>query len=353
MRIVTYGSEHFAALARAAATAPTGRSLAHQPFVDWYYTTRDWCRLHLALAGDGAIAAAIGVEHVPFEYRGRPLSIGFASNFVAFQPGAGGYLFLHWVRSSDVACIYGGSSDTHRIIQSQKWMYYPGVKTYRVNARYKAAGRDAPWRRAAKSILRAIVPSVDVGARAAAMRARYERENLAVREESAIAADMVPAPGSFPFRLAAGVEYLSWRYATDLSFVRYRVFRLVRGTATCGYVVVNARHDRLLVAQADADDPTSLAVGILLAIAEVAREARRAPEVVLVSSNHVMQEIFRAAGLEPDPNERPFALGAKRHPLPESTDTSEWLVNLDWTDNGLRSPFLDEQPALAARAAQA
>ncbi|TMA73376.1 MAG: hypothetical protein E6J72_19695 [Deltaproteobacteria bacterium] len=55
----------------------TGRSLGHQPFVDYYYTTRDWCRFYLALGADDEIAAAIGV----------------ASNFVAFQPGAGGYLF--------------------------------------------------------------------------------------------------------------------------------------------------------------------------------------------------------------------------------------------------------------------
>jgi len=74
-----------------------------------------------------------------------------------------------------VACIYGGSPDTHRIIQSQKWIYYPGVQVHRVNARYKAAGRDAPWR----------------------------RENLTVREESRITGDMVPPPGAFTFRLAA------------------------------------------------------------------------------------------------------------------------------------------------------
>ncbi len=64
-----------------------------------------------------------------------------------------------------------------------------------------------------------------------------------------------------------------------------------------------------------------------------------------------MQGIFRAAGFEPNATERPFALGAKRHPLPDTGDTSGWLVNLDWTDNGLRSPFLDEQPVHAAAAA--
>jgi hypothetical protein len=353
MRIVTYGPEHFPALARVAATARTGRSLGHQPFVDYYYTTRDWCRLYLALGADGEIVAAIGVEHIPFEHLGQPLSIGFASNFVTFQPGAGGYLFLHWVRSTDVTCIYGGSPDTHRIIQSQKWTYYPGVKTYRVNARYKAAGRDAPWRRAAKSILRALAPSIDLHARVAAVRAQYARENLAIREESTITEDMVPSARCFSFRLAADAEYLRWRYATDLSFVRYRVFRLLCGTATSGYVVINAQHDRLMVAQADADDPISLAVGILLALGEVARDRRRPPEVVLASPNHVMQEVFRAVGFEADPNERPFALGAKRHPLRDATDTSTWLVNLDWTDNGLRSPFLDELPAPAADAARA
>src|SRR6185369_6459530 len=79
MRIVSYGPEYFPALARAAATARTGRSLGHQPFVDYYYASRDWCRLHLALAADGDIVAAIGVEHVPFEYLRQPLSIGFAS----------------------------------------------------------------------------------------------------------------------------------------------------------------------------------------------------------------------------------------------------------------------------------
>ena len=68
---------------------------------------------------------------------------------------------------------------------------------------------------------------------------------------------------------------------------------------------------------------------------------------------HPKGENILDVGFEADPNERPFALGAKRHPLPDATDTSTWLVNLDWTDNGLRSPFLDELPAPAADAARA
>ena len=339
MQIVAYEPSLFSALAAAARGAAAGHSLGHRSFVDHYYTTVPWCRLYLALGDDGAVAGAIGVEQLRFEYEGRPLTIGCASNFVAFQPGAGGVLFLRWIRSSEMACIYGGSRDTHRILAHQGWTYFPGVHVYSLNGRYTDRPAEPRWRGVAKSFLRAVTPRVDVGERLRGAVARGVVPAVNVAEVGGFDADMLPRAGGFTFRLAPGTEYLGWRYSPALPFVRYRLFRLPRG-----YVVLNERPGRIVVAQADATDPDSLVGGVLAAVAQVAGEGSR-PEVLLTSCHARMRRLYEQFGFRPAHVERPFALGSARGPVPLAPDTSSWLVNFDWTDNGLRPPFLDETVA--------
>jgi len=344
MRIVAYEPALFPALAAAARDAAAGHSLSHRPFVDHYYTTAPWCRLYLALADDGAVAGAIGVEQLRFEYKGRPLTIGCASNFVAFRRGAGGVLFLRWVRSSEVACIYGGSPDTHRILEHQRWTYFPGVRIYRLNGRYASRHAEPLWRGVAKSLLRAATPPVDVGRRLRHAIGRGALPAVGAEEVGGFSEDMLPRAGGFTLRLAPGVAYLDWRYSRALSFVRYRLFRLVRG-GPCGYVVLNEHPGSLVVAQADGPDPDTLAAGVLAAVAEVAGEGSRQPEVVLASCHAQMRRIYEGFGFRPARVKRPFALGSAHGPVRLGRDTSSWLVNFDWTDNGLRPPFLDQEAA--------
>ena len=65
--------------------------------------------------------------------------------------------------------------------------------------------------------------------------------------------------------------------------------------------------------------------------------------MTLACAHPAMQAVFRRAGLRPDREARPFALGRGREPMTIAADTRAWLVNLDWIDNGLRAPFLDER----------
>jgi len=336
VKIVPYTPDRFSLVAGVAATAPGARSLGHRPFVDYYYATRDWCRLYLAIDRDERVAAVMGLEQLRFEYRGRPMVLGCASNFVALRAGAGGPLFLHWVRSSEYACVFGGSPDTHRIVQSQRWTYFHGIRVLRLNRPLLARPGEAPWRAAAKTLLRAVRPGVDIARRAAGAPGE-----VTVVEEAAIGPDMVPASTGFAFRLAPTVEYLNWRYDPALSFVRYRLYRIVRD-GTRGYVIVNERPDRIMVAQADADDPGTLAAGILAAVGCVAASGRRRREVVLSCAHPRMTATFRDVGFRADSEERPLAIGSVRRPVDLAPDTSAWLINLDWIDNGLRAPFLDQ-----------
>ena len=344
MRIVPYTPEHFAELRAAAQRSGAARSLQHRPFVDYYYATRDSCRLWLAVDGDGDIAAAMGLEQLPFCYEQRELRVGCASNFVAFRPGAGGCLFMHWIKTSDFACVYGGSADTHRIVRNQKWTYFGGVQTLFLNRRYPTRVGEAFWRRTAKSVLRAVAPTIDPRGWPAQL-ARGSGPRLRAHEEHAVTDDMLPTAAPFVFRMCPDTEYLNWRYHTDLRFVRYRLFRILADDATAGYVVLNERPGRVIVAHCDGNDPMLVARGILLAVAAVSREHQAAPEVVLTSAHTQMQRVFREFGFRAAGAERPFALGSRRHAIDLAPDTSRWLINFDWIDNGLRVPFADQHPS--------
>ena len=164
MRVVRYVPELFPSL-RALTTPRSG--LSHQPFVDHYYCSRPACQLHLLFDKDGTTIGSIGIERMPFEYRGQRQEIAFASNLIALAPGAGGVLYLTWVKSSPVSMVFGGSPDTHRILRAQKWTYYPGVLTWRANRRYSPHSDESFARRLAQRVLRATGRKIDVKGRGA------------------------------------------------------------------------------------------------------------------------------------------------------------------------------------------
>jgi len=335
VRLVTYTPEHFPLVARLAASARGARSLGHRPFVDHYYASRDWCRLLLAFDRRGEVSGAIGIEEIPFEHAGRPLTLACGSNLVAVQPGTGGLLFWHWVRSHDLTCVFGGGAETHRLTERQRWTYFHGIRTLRLNRPYVVRAGDAWWRAAAKRVAAAL-PGVDVARRARAVAGAVE-----AIEEPEATEDMLPATTPFTFRMRPTVAYLNWRYGTGLSFVRYRCFRL-RTERTRGYVIVNDKPDAILVAQADADDPALLAAGILAAVGRVAAEGGARREVLLTCAHAEMLAALRAFGFRPDPGERRLAIGSARGTVDLPADTSRWLINFDWIDNGLRAPFRDQ-----------
>ena len=85
MRIVEYTPDRFESLRRAAEQMSPTISLRHRPFVDYYYTTRDWCKLYLFLSDDESVAATLGWERMRFEYEGRELILSIGSSFWSLQ----------------------------------------------------------------------------------------------------------------------------------------------------------------------------------------------------------------------------------------------------------------------------
>ena len=340
-RLVEYAPEHFNLLSRAAAKTAMSASLTHRPFVDYYYTTSQWCRLYLFLGDDGEVAGTLGADRMRFEYLAEPLTLSFGSNFFAFQQGAGGLLFMRWMMTDRYCAAFGGSPDTHVIIRNQGWTYYGGVKIFFLNRSYKTLGGDPLWRAGLKWGARALARPKSLKECAERMPADV-RARLCVREETACSEEMLPRRSPFSLRFAPTTAYLNWRYSTGLSFVRYRVFRIMAGGESVGYVIINESPDRLIVAQCDAGDAATLACGVMLALVEVSQDDTQPREVLLTSSHPAMQRIYSDCGFRAE-RERPFAIGSRRGGAPIAPDTSEWLINYDWTDNGLRPPFMDQR----------
>ena len=133
MRLVEYTPDRFESLRRAAEQMSPTISLRHRPFVDYYYTTRDWCKLYLFLSDDESVAATIGWERMRFEYEGRELILGFGSSFWSLRKGAGGILFMRWLKDCPIGLTFGGTASTHHILKNQKWTYFEGVRDFHLN----------------------------------------------------------------------------------------------------------------------------------------------------------------------------------------------------------------------------
>ncbi len=340
MRIEPYRPTHYDQLARAARAFDQSNSLSHRPFVDHYFTGQEWCRLYLAQDSEGAVLATQGLEHMPFVIDGRPVQVTFTSNFHSLRPGAGAVLFLKLVESCPLALVLGGTEDTHRILRRRAWSYFTGVRLYVLNRQYEVHDSDPRWRRLAKNMMdravRVMLPSF-------ASRVPSDiRARLTVREEADYREDMLPEQSPFPVRFAPPVEYLRWRYGIGLSFVRYRVFTILDRGRQIGFVVLNDHPDRLIVAHSDGEHASLLAYGTVLAVMEASAHDRRPRSAALLSSHPTMQRIFEQLGFRALGQPRQLALGGRGEALPQGPDASGWLVNLDWGDNGLRAPFLDQ-----------
>ena len=227
MPLVAYShAEHFDLLREASETRRGFGLLGHEPFIRWYYTSSDRCRLWLFLGGAGELQGLIGIERLRLDFGGeRTLSIGFGHQFHAFEQGIGGVLFLHWLRSEKVAITYGGSADTHRIVDAQRWVRVPGVRELFVNPSPSAPPRSPGVRRAARA-LRNWAVRRDLRRFSNGLPTRM-RDRFTIRRITEYATDMGARPSAFHVRLRYDADHLAWRYAQDLSFIRYHAFEIL------------------------------------------------------------------------------------------------------------------------------
>jgi hypothetical protein len=277
---------------------------------------------------------------MPFVVDGQPRIIACGSNFHSLRPGVGALLFLKYLESSPTALLFGGSDDSHAIIRRRGWTYYPAPRTYTLNRRYEAANGDRAWRRAAKRLVDRAVRR-PLAAYASRIPADV-RGRLQVMEEQDYKPDMLPETSPFRLRFAPPVEYLRWRYGLALPFARYRLFRIVSRGMTSGYVVVGDAPGQLTVAHADGTNAADLAYGMVLSLIAAARNDELTRSGLLTSAHPEMERVFSSIGFRASRHERPLAMGGGGTGRPDAASMSDWLVNFDWGDNGLRVPFLDQ-----------
>ena len=342
MPIVPYTPEMFPRLKQAIASLSPENALHHRPFVDYYYTNNPWCRLYLFVQDDDFISGIVGIEKMRFVTRSGEMITGFGSNYYSFKHGIGGILFMKWMQECPYSLVFGGSPDTHAIVQRMKWTYFTGVKIYLINRRVSHVKQDKFIKKAAKKIYGKVSPHFYRNIEELKSNIPAIDKDLCVTEEKDYSEDMLPEASPFSFRFAPTVDHLRWRYHTGLSFIRYRLYRILSSNKTLGYVILNDSPEQVMVSHCDGLDPRTLAQGALLSLVDCCRDDTRPRQVLLSSSHPDMQKIFEAFGFRSLSKDRPLALGSLKHKIDLSPDTSGWLVNFDWGDNGLRTPFLDQ-----------
>src|SRR5262249_48180572 len=159
----------------------------------------------------------------PFRHGSRELCLGFGSNYYALQPGVGGYLFLQWLKAAPIGFVFGASTDALRILAEQRWTFFPGVKTLSLNQPRQIYAGEPWWRARAKRLWPPRRP------RLPELTARFDRAarpDVAVEEEDEFTEDLLPATSPFAFHFAPDLAYLKWRYGRELTFARYRLYRI-------------------------------------------------------------------------------------------------------------------------------
>jgi hypothetical protein len=282
---------------------------------------------------------------MPFRYRGNDLTVGFGTNYYSLQPGTGGFLFRHWMKACPLAISLGASQDAHRILRRQRWPYFDGVKLLCLNKPYDSYPEEPTWKRAAKWIVRQTtrrpIPCY------ANRIPKPVHDQVQVAEEKRYSDDLLPLQPQFEFRFSPDTDYLNWRYGLDLPFVRYRVFRITARGRNGGYVIFNERPERIIVSQCDAENAVTLAWGVLLALVELTSADNKPRTVTLTCTNSEMEAIYSSFGFKMDAHQ-PLALTSLNRDIGPmaGSDTSNWLINYDWGDNGLLE--LIEPPAMPA-----
>src|SRR5579862_3602216 len=337
MAIIEYTPELFDQLQEMVVQVPRRMNLAHRPFVDYYYATRDCCKLYLFLSDSGRVLGTLGRELLAFQHESREITIRMGSNWFSLEPGIGGQLtkFSAQANPSSFGMMLMASRKALNVLRHYGWIPILGVRRYFLNGytlypRTRAAA-------AANSIIRQFI-----GNRIASLTSRVPSD-VSVCEEHSYTPDLLPCRSPFVFRFAPSVEYLNWRYNLSLSFVRYRLFRILLTGTTVGYVIINESPQQIMVSQCDGEDAKALAYGILLSILQVGGNDQ-SPRMIFLSCSHgQMQPAFKQFGFRTWlRKDIPFAFRTLPPNFDASLNTSRWLVNYDWADNGLQAPFLDQ-----------
>jgi hypothetical protein len=340
LKIIEYSPDCYDALRRAVEPIKQESALTHRSFVDYYYTSQEWCKLLLALDKNDNIVGTLGIDRMRFESESGEMTLGFSSNYNSFLPGVGSFLFLRRLKDCPLGLVFWTTEDTQKVIRSLGWKYFPDIRRYYLNHPYPEFPNEPLWRKFAKGVLRRL-PRKKVGDYASKLQVALDA-GVSVKPETSFSSDLLPENSPFGFRFTPDPQYLNWRYNTGLSFVRYRLFRIMIGQESAGYVVINDMPDRLVVAQCDGPDPVTLAYGVMSSIVESGKHDRHPRTVMLTSSHPRMQEIYRQFGFRASTSDECFAIGGYKQDVPLGSDTSTWLVNFDWGNNELQGPFLDQ-----------
>jgi len=341
LQVKRYEPHEFADLLAFSSQLPFETTLIHERFVNYYYTTSNFCYLYTLRNQKKDIIGSVGIEKMQFQYRDKPIILANGSNLNVITKGGGHgkILFTKWLEEGDFGIVFGGSPDTHNILQKQEWDYFDGANLMYYNKPVKIYVTDPVWKRAIVNILR-LIPGPSLNSSINKISHTFPEFNKLRTIECDYSDIELPNKSPFDFHFNPSKEYLKWRYNTHLDFVNYRLFRIEDFNGMqVGYVIINLKPGIAMVAHVDGTDPKKLALGTIKCL-ECLRDIIENSIVFLASSHIKMQKIFFRFGFKLSRLDRKLAIGAIKKPTNIDQNTSNWIINFDWGDNGLRLPFL-------------
>ncbi len=338
-RVVQYEPGLFGIL-ESAQDLPTFSILRHRAFVDWYYGASEFCRLTMVVGEHENCLACLGSESMTLSAGDVCYRLGCLSSFYAFHPGFGFYGFSAGLQGFDAGLMLGGTQSALAFADRLRWNR-GSISAYCLNISYPE-DPARPVEAVCKRIVNALAARAPL--RALPTRLPHELQTIQVVEQASYEADLLKFRSCFAPRIEFSTAHLTWRYALDLPFVRYRLFRAFGADRYLGFIVLQDLPERVLVAHADGIEPGLLAAGIIHSISAVAESDEDRREVMLLSSQPLMEKAFVSVGFHRAPRRgMSFALGNLKGLGALPASTAEWLINYDLGTRGFRRPFMDEK----------
>ncbi|MFG0827915.1 hypothetical protein ACF8R6_05980 [Pseudomonas sp. CJQ_7] len=319
MKRVTANASHFDAIKNFGDRFDEHGNLQSLEFLKHYYFDNPYADLHIYLDDSDEIVGTMGIEEIPYRYKGEKGNFFFGSNWFAATALAGASTYRLWTERNRRSCLsFGGTDAAHNFFRGAKWTYFEGFQI----------------------LVRSINSAAKLNSQAGTILSQLGRniETSRHAQDDAISNFAKGFSGGF----YSTAESLKYRYNSNLSYISYKWINIIEAGKIVGLAIFNCGPNEVVLSYCDGIDPVAVAGGVLKGFAQVLGDYSDLSDmkIRIGSCSPEMIDVWKQANFKASA-QRTFAMNKPIIGLtgPDSLSIDSWNVALDVGDNCLRDRY--------------